>query len=167
MDCRSSERIVDEALPLFRFTGAFRRLLGAYKFRDRRSLAPYLAELVAVQASARWPLWPIAPVPPRPGKLRERGWDQVEDLASCLERRGFELIRPLERMSSTQQKRLGRLDRGSNARASYRLKRGALVPARVLLIDDVVTTGATAEACAAALKAGGAARVAFIALAAD
>jgi ComF family protein len=167
MDCRGGDRVVDESIPLFMFSGTFRRILSAYKFADRRSFAPFFAGLVASEAEARWPGWTIVPVPPRPGKIKERGWDQVEDIARELEKSGFTLARVLERLPSMQQKRLGRRARGENARAAFRLKPGVAVPERALILDDVVTTGATADACAAALKAGGSARVALIALAAD
>jgi ComF family protein len=167
MDCRDRDRELDEAFPLFRFEGLVRSLLSAYKFKDRRSLAPFFAGLVAEEARARWDGWTIVPVPPRPDKLRERGWDQVEDIARELERRGFEVARVLERRGESQQKRLDKEARRANARAAYRLRGGSRAPLRALLVDDVVTTGATADACARALKEGGSERVALIALAAD
>jgi predicted amidophosphoribosyltransferase len=99
--------------------------------------------------------------------LRERGWDQVEDLARELERLGFAVARLLSRSSPGQQKRLGRAARSENARASYALLPRARVPSEVVLLDDVITTGATAGSCATALKAGGAESVALLTLAAD
>lgn len=167
MRCRGKDRAFDEAWPLFRFSGEFRHLLNAYKFLDRRSLASFFAELVAREVEGRWQGWPIVPVPPRPGKFRERGWDQVEDLARALARRGFPVARVLERRCSSEQKKLGREERGMNARAAYRLKDNATLPKCALLLDDIMTTGATADACAAALKDGGTERVALIALAID
>jgi predicted amidophosphoribosyltransferase len=107
------------------------------------------------------------PVPPRPGKVRSLGWDQVEEIARVLERRGLRVSRPLVRGSSDEQKSLGRADRGLNAMKAYRLREGASSPASPLLVDDVATTCATLDACAAALKAGGARSVVALVLAAD
>jgi ComF family protein len=167
MRCRDAPRAFDSAYPLFPYEGAMRSLVSAYKKGGRRSLAGLFAELMAAAIGERWPERTIVPVPPRPGKLRKLGWDQVEEIARRLERRGFSVSRPLERGSSDEQKSLGRGDRGSNARRAYRLRAGARAPELPLLIDDVVTTCATLDACAAALKEGGARSVEALVLAAD
>jgi competence protein ComFC len=166
--CRSSSSSFDAAFPLYSYAGPLRDLIQVYKKKRRRSLAPLFAELFAREIEPRWALWSLVPVPPRPGKVRIQGWDQVEEIAGLLEARGFRVDRPLERRPhSTQQKRLGRSERGRNASLAYRLKAGALPPARCLLLDDVLTTCSTIEACASALKAGGAAQVEALVLAAD
>jgi ComF family protein len=167
MRCRGRELSFDSAYPLFPYEGAMRSLLTAYKRSGRRSLAGLFAELLADEIGRRWRDRTIVPVPPRPGKLRALGWDQVEEIASILEKRGFRLCRPLERGRSAEQKSLGRGDRGENAMKAYALRPGAKSPDRPLLMDDVVTTCATLDACARALKAGGALSVEALVLAAD
>ena len=167
MRCRSRERAFDSAYPLFPYEGAMRSLVSACKKGGRRSLSILFAELLAGEISGRWPDRVIVPVPPRPGKLRERGWDQVEEIVRRLELWGFPVSRPLLRRKSDEQKALGRSERGVNALKAYAMKPGAQSPAEVLLVDDIVTTCATLEACAAALREGGATSVAAIALAAD
>jgi competence protein ComFC len=167
MRCRGIERAFDSAYPLFSYEGPIRDLLAAYKLGGRRSLALFFAGLLAVEIEDRWPERTIVPVPPRPGKIRERGWDQVEEIARALESRGFPVDRPLERRRSDEQKSLDRGGRGANARKAYALKPGRSSPELPLLLDDVVTTCATLEACARALKEGGARSVSAILLAAD
>lgn len=77
------------------------------------------------------------------------------------------MARPLFRAPSRQQKELGLEDRRRNAAMAYRLSPGAKVPENALLLDDVFTSGSTADACSRALKEGGARSVAFVAIAAD
>lgn len=167
MRCRSRDWAFDRALPLFSYHGAFKTLLSAYKFGERRSLAYFFADLAEESLRSLWPGRPVVPVPPRPGKTREKGWDQVEAIVRILELRGFEILRILERQSSTQQKRLGLAERRQNASGAYGVVRGASAPSELVLFDDVITTCATAESCAAALRAMGAASVSVLALAAD
>lgn len=167
MRCRGIERAFDSAYPLFSYAGAARELISAYKKSRRRSLAPFFADIFAKTIEEKWPDRIIVPVPPRPGKARASGWDQVEEIAKVLERRGFRVARLLERRRSEEQKSLGRGERGVNAQRAYVLKRGAASPERILLVDDVITTCATLDACARSLKSGGALSVTALIFAAD
>jgi ComF family protein len=167
MRCRGVERSFDEAYPLFSYAGRARELVTAYKKGNRRSLAPFFASLLAEEIRRRWPERVIVPVPPRPGRKAARGWDQVEEIARLLEARGFQVARPLARRASAEQKRLGRGDRSLNALRAYYLREGAVAPPRPLVLDDVITTCSTIEACAKALREGGAESVAALAIAAD
>jgi ComF family protein len=167
MSCRGARGACDSTFPLFSYAGKVGELIACYKLKKRRSLAPFIAGLFASACEEAWPDRIIVPVPPRPEKTRLQGWDQVEEIARLLERRGFAVARPLERQRSDEQKSLGRGARSLNAKKAYALKPGASSPELPLLIDDVVTTGATLDACARALKEGGARSVAALVLAAD
>ena len=105
----------------------------------------------------------IVPVPLDRGRLRERGYNQAELIAKPLARllgipfRSYLLVRTRPRPN---QLRLTRRERWETVRGAYALHKTAQVDKlRVLLVDDVFTTGATLDACARALKEAGAARV--------
>jgi ComF family protein len=145
---------------LFPYTGKYRRLLSAYKFGKNPAVGNFLAEKIAEAAADFPPEAQIVPVPPRPGKIHTTGWDQVEYLARLLERSGggavhrLTISRCLKRMPSKSQKELGRENRRSNLRGRIASIRQA--PRIAVVLDDVMTTGSTLDACAAALKEAGA-----------
>jgi len=109
------------------------------------------------------------PVPPRPEKIKTHEWDQVEAIATRLEKRGVPVVRPLVRMASEEQKSLGREGRKANASKGYEYspEYHCDAPQLVVLFDDVYTTGATAEACSRALLTNGTKKVAVLVLAMD
>jgi ComF family protein len=101
----------------------------------------------------------IVPVPLHPARLRRRGYNQAALLARELGRRvGLPVEeRALQRVRATRsQMRLSAADRRRNVQGAFRCADGRVRGRRVLLLDDVCTTGATLEACADALRAGGA-----------
>ena len=167
--CRDRTTSCSEVFPIFSYRGSLASLLRGYKEGKRASLAVFWAAWMEKYLRERWPDRTVVPVPPRPEKIELRLWDQVEAIASCIESLGIPVARPLERTSSSQQKRLSRQERSKNAFASYSLspKVHLPLPERIVLIDDVYTTGATVESCSKALLEGGARTVAALVLAAD
>jgi ComF family protein len=147
----------DRAMVLFPYMGKYRRLLASYKFKKNIARGKYLAE--KIQRICTSGIFPdgavIVPVPPRPGKIRKTGWDQVEYLVGLLEKNyGTAVSRCLKRLPSQSQKELSRENRKTNLKGHILPVRKA--PETALLIDDVMTTGSTLDACAAALKDSGA-----------
>jgi ComF family protein len=162
MACREREDWNCDSLSLlYPYTGKYRKLLSAYKFGKNLGLGNFLARRIG-ERYREFPGFEIVPVPPRPGKIRRQGWDQVEYLARRLEKEGFPLRRCLRRLPSRTQKKLGRRERLENLEG--RFAPTAAVPRRALLIDDVMTTGATLESCARVLKDAGAEEVRGICL---
>lgn len=136
---------LDQAIARFKFGGhsELARDLGRLLAAELRPLA--LADLAFV------------PVPLHRARLVERGYNQSALISRWLSRTlgGRSLPGALERLRSTaQQARLGRAARNDNVRGAFRA-RLVRMPPRVVLVDDVVTTGATAEACLKALSAAG------------
>jgi ComF family protein len=154
---------VSRCFPVFPYRLWRKELLFLWKGRGVRLFTPLFARILARaldrefrQDSGTLPA--IVPVPPRPGKIREKGWDQVEDLASYLEGYyGLTVKRLLKRRSSLQQKKLSQEERAKNARNAFYLakKAGPALPAQAVLLDDVRTTGATLERAAQVLRDAG------------
>ena len=132
-------------------------LMTAWKDRGLRRAGTLLAELVLATvpglAGAR-----LVPVPAVGDRVRWRGADPPAELAARLGAAwGCEVDTPLVRVRALPQRGLDVAERGRNARAAFE-QRGR-VAGHVVLVDDVYTTGATAQACALLLRRGGAARV--------
>jgi ComF family protein len=117
--------------------------------RMAQSLAPFAREIVL-----------LVPVPLHRQRLRSRGYNQALELARALATPlHLPLVCALERVRATPpQTALSRAERRQNVRRAFALTR-AVNGARVALIDDVMTSGATAEAAAECLQRAGAARV--------
>lgn len=105
--------------------------------------------------------------PRSPRKVRASGTDQAERMAKCLAGRLDLPCVPLFRhVGDGEQKRLGGQARAEHARRAYRLRRGAYAAAkRVILVDDIVTTGASMAACCELLYSEGALSVIGVAVA--
>jgi ComF family protein len=150
-------------------------LIISYKGRKRRSLAVFLASRLLAEYRLRWNGLPVVPVPCRAASLKKRGFDQIALLCREMKRRGGVRILPLLKRSgkTREQKTLNRKERVRNlagsvypARRSRRyLKNG--VPERLVLLDDIFTTGATTSACARVLKELGVKEVYVLTLALD
>jgi ComF family protein len=112
----------------------------------------------------------VVPVPIHQGRRRERGYDQAELLARAMGADGnLPVVQALERRRSTaRQFALDRSERRANVEGAFAVAPaavGQVADRWVVLVDDVVTTGATLGACATALRAAGALAVSAIAVA--
>jgi ComF family protein len=143
---------------------AIRRL----KFEGHAELAPELARLLVPHLALLGSLAgaSFVPVPLHRARLVERGFNQAALLARALAEAagGHFLPRALERRRETsQQARLGKRDREANVKEAFVARK--VPPTRVILVDDVVTTGSTALACLRTLRQAGFEVLAVVALA--
>lgn len=150
------------------YAAPWERLITGFKFHQKTQLAPALCELMlrgvsAADDASRPAL--LLPVPLSRERLRERGYNQAWELARRLARRIGITARAdvLQRSRDTpHQIGMSRVQREHNLRDAFWIEpaqRARLQDAHVVLVDDVLTTGATAHAAALTLTRAGAARV--------
>ena len=148
------------ALAAFAYDGPMRRALAALKYGGASRLAPILARaaepalrsLLALTGAAT-----LVPVPVHLERRRVRGYNQAELIARQLARLlelpiSETLARP---RPTTKQHRLNRAARLQNLRGAFVVRAGAVVPRIAILVDDIVTTTATLEACSSVLDDAG------------
>ena len=141
----------------FRYAGGMKKLLHQFKYDNCRYLAPYVGAFLydGLQKSG-FTADVLTPVPLYPAKERRRGYNQSRLLCEELSRySGLPAENCLIRVRNTpSQTNLKEAERRENVRGAFRAK--AMNGRRVLLIDDVITTGSTAGECVQALYAQGA-----------
>ena len=150
------------AIAAVRYQGVAETIVRAIKYSGWRHLADICAERMADSIRLRGHRLDIlVPVPLHPLRYRERGFNQARLIADRLATRiDRPILDALERSRTTPpQVGLGRVDRVANVSGAFTKRTSLERGARIGLIDDVATSGATLHAAADALIAGGASRV--------
>ena len=166
--CRAGARGFDGAYCFGAFEGTLRKLIHLFKYNRMKPLARPLAGYLAAALPRDQRFEVVVPMPLHWRRRWQRGFNQAELLARRTARRaGIPMVNAVRRTRATAtQAGLSNARRRENVAGAFRVKKPrAVAGRRVLLIDDVMTTGATASACALALKRAGATSVALLTLA--
>lgn len=158
---------LDGVRSAYAYEGTARQLIRALKYGSVHSAADALADGIVAAAGDLLPGATLVPVPLHRRRQRMRGFNQAEVLARAIAARSGNAVScALARDRSTRtQTRFSREERARNVSGAFSALPRAAEGLSFLLVDDVYTTGATAAACAQALKAAGASRVVLLAAA--
>jgi ComF family protein len=161
--CRHSPLEIDGIRSAVMFQGPLREAIHHLKYNGRISLAEPLGKfLIECWRASDLPAEVIVPVPLHEARLRERGYNQSALLARELARAsGLPIMEDAVRRvkATVPQVTLNAVERRANVHEAFLARADLVRGRRVLLVDDVCTTGATLEACSRALGQAGAASV--------
>lgn len=163
-DCLRYSHHFDQALSVFELSITVQELIYRYKYGREFGLSRTLAHfmLQALKAS-KWELDMILPVPLHKNRLKHRGFNQAALLADYISYHSkiASMYKVLVRNTDTKtQTGLNRIQRAENLKNVFTVTNPDMVKNKnILLVDDVYTTGATADSCSLALKEAGASRI--------
>lgn len=151
-----AEAYGDPAFSLYWYDGIAARIVRSFKYADKRWLSRFMGDCMAKAAREFGGFNAVCHVPLHEKRLKARGFDQAELLAQHISQElGVPFVAGAKRTRNTRtQTKLNKQQRRENMQGAF--MPNARLSGRILLIDDVLTTGATAAACAQALYQAGA-----------
>lgn len=168
MDCKRKAHNYRQGKAVFVYEGKIRQSIYRFKYGNRREYAAFYAK----EAAALYEPWvrrqeleAIIPVPMYEGKRRQRGYNQAEVFAEQL---GMELALPVEKKivkrvkNTVPQKELPEAERKHNLKNAFQLCSDIVKYKKVLLVDDIYTTGSTMDEVAKELLSAGVKEICFI-----
>ena len=166
-DCQNKAHLFKQGISVFAYDEKIKQTMYRFKYSNRREYAEFFGSAIAQRHGClirRWKPQVIIPVPLYKIKYRKRGYNQAGLIADVL---GRNLNIPVEhkilirtRMTRAM-KELNDEERVKNLQNAFKLTTNIVEYKKVLLVDDIYTTGATIDACCEALIAGGAEEIYF------
>ena len=158
--CDDHNSSYNQAFVVGERSGALQQLIGGFKFKNMKAASVALADLL----DARLPPLPtdsvIVSIPTSPAHIRERGYDHMSLIAKRLGTlRRVTVSKVLVRDNTLTQHHANRKDRIEQAKSAFRVNQPLSADLTYIIVDDVVTTGATIEQAARQLRAAGATNV--------
>ncbi|MDD6435232.1 MAG: ComF family protein [Clostridiales bacterium] len=164
-NCRKLSPEYEENYGVFYHNDLMSQVIFEYKYVNHREYGEFFAKEIAARAGKKirdWNPEVILPVPSYKDRTKKRGYNQAEVLARLLsEELGIPFSNKLlfRIRSTVAQKNLGRHERFDNLRRSFFAEEEAGRYKKVLLVDDIYTTGSTINSCALALKKKGVSKI--------
>lgn len=168
--CRQTTHRFDRGRGLFEYPSMARSMY-RFKYAGRKEYARFYGEQIALKLGGtirEWKPDALVPVPVHAARRRERGYNQAEALACEIGKRmGIPVdSRLIKRVKKTlPQKLLSDRERQNNLKKAFKIDRNDVKLKRVIIIDDIYTTGSTIDACALELKRARVEKIYFIAAA--
>ncbi|MBE5949407.1 MAG: ComF family protein [Lachnospiraceae bacterium] len=166
-DCSKHTMYYERGVSLFRYNQVMRRAMDGFKYKNRREYADFFTtELIRVYGDVlqNWEADAVIPIPIHKSRWRIRGYNQAELLAEPL---GKFLQIPMEtklivRTRKTKpQNKLNDKERQKNIEGAFKIQENVVQLKKVILVDDIYTTGSTINACAKLLREAGVEQVYF------
>lgn len=160
-DCGRLEHAYTQGTAVFAYTEAIKRSIYRYKYKGRREYAVWYGDQIAKKCGAQIAIWRpdvIIPVPLHHNKLRKRGYNQAQLLAEEIGKNTGIPVNAgylLRGKNTAPMKELSENERTKNLEKAFFIKNNGVKYNKVMLVDDIYTTGATVDACANVLKAAG------------
>lgn len=170
LDCTKHKRSFDYGRALLNYNDTAKKSMADIKYRNRREYLDFYAEAVCLRYGKllmRLGADALVPVPVHPSRRRQRGFNQAEIFADRIgERLGIPVSPEMlvRRKKTAPQKQLNPKERLHNLEEAFAAGAVPEGVTRVILVDDIYTTGSTMEACARALLRAGVKNVYFIAI---
>ncbi|MDO4453008.1 MAG: ComF family protein [Eubacteriales bacterium] len=169
-DCQRKRHLYREGMAIYLYKEEVRKAVHRMKFQNQRAYAQIFGRLMAKEAeekTKRWKVEAVVPVPMYRKKQRLRGYNQAELLAREI---ADELNLPLicdlvARVRNTKpQKELEGKDRENNLKKAFIITKNDVKLRKILIVDDIYTTGSTVDAIAEVLKKSGVEEIYFLSL---
>ncbi len=171
MDCQAIPKSYQRGYPVFEYTEAIKNALYDFKYKNQRDYAVFFANCMyryyGVQLK-KFMVDGLVPVPVHARNKRARGYNQAELLAGELAERLQVPVYPhylIRRENTSPQKDLNQAARMKNLKNAFKIGRNKIKLRRILLVDDIYTSGATIEACTRTLLLSGAEEVYYTSVA--
>lgn len=169
-DCGKVVHFFDSGLSVFKHTKSMKNSIYRFKYSNKREYADfYCDELVRKLGKTikSWGAQVIVPVPLHKSKKLKRGYNQAEILADGIGKSlGIEVDKTLiiREKKTIPQKKLSAIDRKKNLEKAFKINRDIVQYNKIILVDDIYTTGNTIDSCSETLKEKGVEKIFFVTL---